>query len=1080
MAKLPQDLANTFSNLEAESGWQTPGTLKGLAQIESSNNPNAKAEGSTAEGMFQIVKGTRKMLGLENPFDPVASAQAAMKYLNQLKKMFNGDEQKAVLAYHAGPGNVMKYGLDTSQMPKAVVRNYLDKFNKAVGNPQPNSIQSYSQENTYSSPSTQTAGETQSFNNNADYKSGYNLAVPQTLDAPESSITPATQVPGSFSNNQQQQNQNNYTNSIASSNNSGYNLGIPQTLEGGTTNVDGNGNSSTVNNTNNNVNLNANSNVSSNSNAQLSVPGSSWNQLNNSLNQAPTSTTLTTNPTQQAQQDLRNYDPQAVPGNPPRTLDQQLFDRFSSLPDDQQVNFYQNLDQGNKNLLLSAIQKNIGNNPEVDHPGVFRNFIQGALNRGNEMGRSLNALVARGISGGANAIGLESIGKGAENFANQISRDQLRYEAVKELNDAANPSLARGAGEIATDVGATLALPVAGATGNLAVKGAKYALSGAAYNTLTAPTRAFNNDDYFREKVKDAAMGGLFGVAGGLAGDKAAQYISRRFGDFIPTKSKELQDWAKRNGINMSAFAFPEVRKELTNFLTANGRDPKVAKIIEDAGDEIVSYNKKFGNQFGDYFTDSTGAVTTPANYVKDNFPQVYQRLDEFNNGANSTVPYGTTIDKLMKKLAAPKSTEDVFSSLAQLNMLNRRIISNDLYSKAEQPLSKFQFSSDELKDKLQSALKFNADNGNSATRSTINKILSELPDGESVSALKIENINKLFGEISNSEAVRGSTAQPLYVKASNELDNYLQNAAVNNDKFANVWSKYNDAKLYNKNAIQEVQQDALSHQVFNQDLDKIEKVTKSSDMSALNNIWTNMDTASQKSLQNYVMSSITAKSSTSGELNPMVYAKNIDKLLESKMGQVVFKAHKEDLQNIADLSRNINLGVTKAVQNGSLARDAMSRLKEIAGTSANLALIGGPTAMALGLGAPAALSVAAASIALPMFLRNNTTKILGSKELRNELFELTQLTKTGEFTGEMLANFMRNVSNAGESNLNSPSAGTANEDLLELQNLARQRSQLNNQNGVEFNATNPNNNTSNNEAGANELQALINSRGIK
>lgn len=578
--------------------------------------------------------------------------------------------------------------------------------------------------------------------------------------------------------------------------------------------------------------------------------------------------------------------------------------------------------------------------------------------------------------------------------------------------------------------------------------------------------------------MKDATVGALFGAAGGHAGDAATKYISRKFGDFIPTKSKELQAWAKQNGINMSAFAFPEVRKDLINFLTANGRNPKVAKIIEDAGDEIVDYNKKFGNQFGDYFTDSAGAVTTPELYIKDTFPNVYKRLGEFNNGANSTVPYGTTIDKLMNNLSAPKSTEDVFSSLAQLNMINRRIVSNDLYTKAEKPLSKFNFSSDDIKSKLTSALDFEYSNGNSATRNTIKKIIGEIPDGDSISALKIANINKLLGEVSNSDAVKGSTAQPLYVKASNELDNYLKNAAINNDRFAPVLSKYNDAKMYNKNVVQDLQKDNLSDMVFNKDLANIEKMTRSSDLTALNNVWGNLDTASQKSLQNYVVSSITSKASKSGELNPMVYAKQIDNLLESKMGQVVFKAHKEDLQNIAELSRNINTNLTKAVQNGSLTKDALSKLKEIAGTSGNLALLGGGSVATMGLGTPAALATAGVAIALPMFLRNNTSKILASKELRNELFEITKNTKGGEIAGEALANFIRNVSNSTEQDATSQNRVSPNNNALELQNLSRQRSNVNTT--VDFNANNPNINSSSNAQGIDALMKLRESRGIK
>lgn len=60
--------------------------IKSISKGESNFDANAKAPGSTAEGMFQIIKGTRDSLGLKDPFDPVASSNAAMEYLQRLKK----------------------------------------------------------------------------------------------------------------------------------------------------------------------------------------------------------------------------------------------------------------------------------------------------------------------------------------------------------------------------------------------------------------------------------------------------------------------------------------------------------------------------------------------------------------------------------------------------------------------------------------------------------------------------------------------------------------------------------------------------------------------------------------------------------------------------------------------------------------------------------------------------------------------------------------------------------------------------------------------------------------------------------
>ena len=1074
MPKLDENFKSYLSGLENKYGWQTAGTLPTLSKIESDNNPNATAKGSTAQGMFQIVKGTREMLGLKNAFDPYEAADAAMRYLVQLKKMFNGDEQKAVLAYHAGPGNVLKHGLDTSQMPKAVVRDYLNKFNKNLGS------SGYSSgESTFNAPMDSIASGVDSYKQDADYKSGYNLTVPATLD--DNTNVSDTQTPDNFKQDADYK--------------AGYNLTVPATLDDGTAqqasttnaqvpgsniqqpaqpgNIQNNANQqpTTTNTFNTSLNGNGLTGQPTSQPANAQQTPASNGQLNTQL---PASTA--TNP-QEEQRKNETYDPMGIPGNPPQTTDNRLFNQFASLPDDQQLNFYQSLDQGSKNLLLGAIKKNIGDNPEVDHPGMFRNFIQGTLNRGNEIGRSITQAAMRGISSGANAIGLEGLGQSAENVANQASRDQLRYEAAQQLNEAANPSITRSVGEMATDMGAMGLIPfgAAGATGGMVAKLGKYALAGGGYNALTAPTHAFNNGDYLVEKIKDATTGAIFGALGGTTGDAASKYISKKFGDFIPMQSKALKAWADRNGINVSAFAFPEVRQDLLNFLTANGRDKKISDLITKNAEEIAKANKNFGNQFGDYFADSAGNTTTANAFVKDNFPQVYKTLERFDPNNPSKDEYGKTINNLFNKLADPKKPEEVFSSLAQLDFLNRRIVSSDLYKKAEPPLSKFKFSGDDVKSELMKSLDFKYSNGNSETRNTINKILSEIPDGESVSALKIANIQKLLGK--TADELDGKTTQNLYIDANKALDKYLQEQALRNDYFKPVLEKYKDAKMYNKNAIQEVQADDLSKEIFNNDFTNFKKLTNSSNPRQLENIWGNMTTPAQKSLQNYLVTSMTAKATNGDVLNPAMFAKQIDKLMESEIGNIVLKAHKDDLVNMANLSRNINTSYIKAVQNGSLSADGWrKKLGERASFLYALGALGGAGATQALSGGPVMATAVAATILLPHLLRENATKILSSKDLRNELFQVSN-TKGGEISGEMLSNFIRSLGNSGTSNLTSPNRANPN-DNSNMQNLIMER---NRSNQIDANG-NFINNTNNEQAvnSVSSLEELRRSRGIK
>lgn len=113
-----------FSKLEAL--YKLPsGLLKSVATTESGGNQFA-ISGAGAKGLFQIMDGTAKDLGLKggDVFDPEKSANAAAKYLSQLLKSSGGDLVKALAAYNWGIGNVQKKGLDNAPLE---TRNYVPK-----------------------------------------------------------------------------------------------------------------------------------------------------------------------------------------------------------------------------------------------------------------------------------------------------------------------------------------------------------------------------------------------------------------------------------------------------------------------------------------------------------------------------------------------------------------------------------------------------------------------------------------------------------------------------------------------------------------------------------------------------------------------------------------------------------------------------------------------------------------------------------------------------------------------------------------------------------------------------------------
>lgn len=101
--------ASKFGFADLESKYKLPsGTLSAIHMIESKGNAKAYNKETGATGGFQFLEGTAKQYGIKDRTDLAQSAEGAAKYMSYLLKLFKGDLEKAVRAYHAGEGNVMK------------------------------------------------------------------------------------------------------------------------------------------------------------------------------------------------------------------------------------------------------------------------------------------------------------------------------------------------------------------------------------------------------------------------------------------------------------------------------------------------------------------------------------------------------------------------------------------------------------------------------------------------------------------------------------------------------------------------------------------------------------------------------------------------------------------------------------------------------------------------------------------------------------------------------------------------------------------------------------------------------------
>lgn len=82
--------------------------IRAVISVESNYDQYAVSK-SGAMGLMQIIPKTSLDLGLEKPFDIYENIDAGVKYLKSLLTRYNGDLEKSLAAYNAGPENVDKF-----------------------------------------------------------------------------------------------------------------------------------------------------------------------------------------------------------------------------------------------------------------------------------------------------------------------------------------------------------------------------------------------------------------------------------------------------------------------------------------------------------------------------------------------------------------------------------------------------------------------------------------------------------------------------------------------------------------------------------------------------------------------------------------------------------------------------------------------------------------------------------------------------------------------------------------------------------------------------------------------------------
>jgi soluble lytic murein transglycosylase-like protein len=86
----------------------SPALIEAVVWQESRWHPAARSTAG-ARGLAQLMPGTAQSLGVD-PDDPLANLEGGARYLRYLLAHFDGDIEKALAAYNAGPGRVEQAG----------------------------------------------------------------------------------------------------------------------------------------------------------------------------------------------------------------------------------------------------------------------------------------------------------------------------------------------------------------------------------------------------------------------------------------------------------------------------------------------------------------------------------------------------------------------------------------------------------------------------------------------------------------------------------------------------------------------------------------------------------------------------------------------------------------------------------------------------------------------------------------------------------------------------------------------------------------------------------------------------------